>query len=146
MKSLKAQLRGDTSATIEKAEGLLTQARAELKNSGDSREKLRCSAETGWLALSAGADTFLCATEGKTAKGRKDVENVYKQFGARTAGQFGIVYNLLHVDCHYEDRKTCTKEVINLGLREAGQAIRTLSKRLVTMRGRGKAASKCKVV
>lgn len=151
---MRASFRGDTEATVEKAAGMLAVARAELREvkklkdqtTPTARARLREAANKAWLALSTGADAYLCATQGEAAKRTKQVIGVYKHLGSEAAGQANLVYNDLHINCGYEDRPTCTVDYVGIGFRHAGEALATLSKRLAAARKQGKAKKRCEPI
>lgn len=131
---MQARLHGDPAATPAKADALLRLARAEVAqikgNGAVDRMKLRQAANKGWLALSTGADAYLCATEGRTVKNRSDVLKVYKKVSQEVAGHAALSYDTLHIGCGYEDRPSCDRLTIQAGFRLAGQALAALSRKM----------------
>ena len=143
------KLHGDVKASVEKAESLLAFARKELDDVktdtvAKDRARLRQAANKAWIALSAGADAYLCATKGRTAKSRRDTINVYKALGSEAAGNAGTVYGNMHIHCGYADDTTaCTRATAEVGFRLAGQAISILKRHLHTLHAQGKARKVC---
>jgi hypothetical protein len=151
MKTRRTQLRGDIHATPEKARALLELATAELKalppiTDPTYRMRLQQIANKPWLAVSAGADAYLCATEGRSAKGAKTVKAVYKTLSTVAAGDVNSVYAEGHIMCHYQDeRELCNRDTVETAIHRAGQAVNVLARRLSRARSRGKARMTCRV-